>query len=140
MQRMFMIAGLLLVVAPSLAAADAADLTQTIHDLQSQTGDKRKLDKAGVASIELSQIDAWLQAAANAAQEGKANQARLYFDRTRAQLTLIDALIELSKVEQQAQKTKQEIQNLKQANARAKARLDETNAKIRAMQMKKESK
>jgi chromosome segregation ATPase len=125
---------LALMAAP--AQAEDADLQQTLSDLTSQTADKEKMDTLGATRVELSQTRGWLDAATNAIKEEAEEKCRRFFDLVRAQLKLLDELIALSKLEEEANQLDQAIAAAEQNFQAARSQLEEKQAQIRAMKMK----
>jgi len=125
---------LALMAAP--AQAEDADLQQTLSDLTSQTADKEKMDTLGATRVELSQTRGWLDAATNAIKEEAETKCRRFFDLVRAQLKLLDELIALSKLEEEANQLDQAIAAAQQNYQAAKSQLEDKQAQIRAMKMK----
>ena len=126
---------LTLLAGVSTAFADDADLKQSISDLSSQTTDKERMDQHGATRVEVSEIRTWLQEATNAAQEEKEDECRALFDRVRAQLVLVDELIKLSKLKAYFRQQQQQYASMQREAQSAKQRLDEVEAKNRALEM-----
>lgn len=120
----------------SLARAEESDLKQTVSDLSSQTGDKEKMDTLGATRVALSQIRGWLNDATNAIKEEAEQKTKRLFELVRAQLKLVDELISLSTLKQEADRVEGEIAQLGQKAAAAKGKLEEKQARIRALKMK----
>jgi hypothetical protein len=125
---------LALMAAP--AQAEDADLQQTLSDLTSQTADKEKMDTLGATRVELSQTRGWLDAATNAIKEEAEEKCRRFFDLVRAQLKLLDELIALSKLEEEANQLDQAIAAAEQNFRAAKSQLEDKQAQIRALKIK----
>jgi chromosome segregation ATPase len=125
---------LALMAAP--AQAEDADLQQTLSDLTSQTADKEKMDTLGATRVELSQTRGWLDAATNAIKEEAEEKCRRFFDLVRAQLKLLDELIALSKLEEEANQLDQAIAAAQQNFQAAKSQLEDKQAQIRALKIK----
>ena len=117
------------------AWAEDTDLDQTIADLGSQTGDKERVDNLGATKVEVSQVRGWLTDATNAVKEKEAKKARRCFDLIRAQMRLIDELITLSQIENEAARLEADIGRTRQQNARLKAQLDDKRVQIRALKL-----
>jgi chromosome segregation ATPase len=115
---------------------ESGDLKQSVSDLSAQTDDKEKMDTLGATRVEVSQIRNWISDATNSIKEEAERKTRRIFERIRAQLKLVDQLIALSKVEDEASKLEQQVSAVKQKAAAAKSELEEKRAKLRALKMK----
>jgi len=131
-----LLAGAFVLLLAGPAFAGEGDLQQTVSDLTSQTADKEKMDDLGATRVELSQVRGWLNDATNAIKEEAEGTTRRLFELVRAQLTLIDELTALSKVEDEASRLLQQISQVKATLSAAKSELDEKKAKLRALKMK----
>ena len=131
-----LLAGALVLLLTGPAFAGEGDLQQTVSDLTSQTADKEKMDDLGATRVELSQVRGWLNDATNAIKEEAEGTTRRLFELVRAQLTLIDELTALSKVEDEASRLLQQISQVKATLSAAKSELDEKKAKLRALKLK----
>ena len=134
MRKLIAVAFVLLMAGP--VVAEDADMQQTVTDLTSQTADKEKMDDLGATRVELSQVRGWLNDATNAIKEEAGAKARRLFELVRSQLKLIDELIALSKIEDEASKLQQQISVAKQKLSGAKNTLNEKQAQLRALKMK----
>lgn len=130
-----LIAGAFVLLLAGAAWAEEGDLKQTVSDLTSQTADKEKMDALGATRVELSQIRGWLNDATNAIKEEAEAKTRRLFELVRAQLKLVDELVALSKLEDEASKIEQQMSAVKQKLSTAKNELDEKKAKLRALKM-----
>jgi len=126
-------AALLSLSATALAEDD--DLNRTVSDLSGQAGDKEKMDALGAAKIEISQMRGWLDAAVNAIKEDTKQKARRMFELVRAQLTLVDGLVSLSKAKDELNRLEQESSRARQALGKAKNKLEEKRAELRALKI-----
>jgi hypothetical protein len=126
-------AALLSLSSPALAEDD--DLNRTVSDLSGQAGDKEKMDSLGAAKIEISQMRGWLDAAVNAIKEDTKQKARRMFELVRAQLTLVDGLVSLSKAKDELGRLEQESSRARQALGKAKSKLEEKRAELRALKI-----
>ena len=136
MTRTLVAVVLIVLLAPAQALAEDADLQRTISDLSSQTSDKEKMDALGATKVELSQIRGWLNDATNAVKEEAEKKCRRLFELVRAQLKLVDELITLSKIDDEARRLEQAIAGAQKKHQAAKNQLDDKVAKLRALKMK----
>jgi replicative DNA helicase len=130
-----LIAGAFVLLLAGPALGEEGDLKQTVSDLTSQTTDKEKMDALGATRVELSQVRGWLNDATNAIKEEAEAKTRRLFELVRAQLKLVDELVALSKLEDEASKLTAQISAVKQKLSTAKNELDEKKAKLRALKM-----
>jgi hypothetical protein len=138
-RKLLALAGLTLLLSlPAMADEEetTGDLTQSVSDLSSQTDDKEKMDALGATRVEVSQIRSWISDATNSIKEEAERKTRRIFERIRAQLKLVDQLIALSKLEDEASKLEQQVSETKQKAAAAKSELEEKKAKLRALKMR----
>lgn len=136
MRKLFVVAGLSLLCAGT-AHADVADLKQSLSDLRSQADDKEKMDTLGATKVELSQVSGWLDDATNAIKLEAEKKARRFFTLVRAQLKLVDQLVVLAKLQQEAKKLEADISGLKEQKASAKSQLEDKRVQLKALQMTK---
>lgn len=130
-----LLAGALVLLLASPALAEEDDLQQTVSDLTSQTTDKEKMDTLGATRVELSQIRGWLNDATNAIKEEAKGKTRRLFELVRAQLKLVDELVALSKIDDEASRLQQQISQVKAKLSASKSELEEKKATLRALKM-----
>jgi vacuolar-type H+-ATPase subunit D/Vma8 len=133
--RLVLPAMMMLLAAPAWAE-EPADLEQTITDLNSQTGDKERIDTQGATKVEISQIRGWLTNATNSVKEKTAKVARRFFDLVRAQMKLVDQLISLSQIESEADRLEREVAKTKQRIGTMTGQLEEKRVQLRALKMR----
>lgn len=134
MRRAMSIAALCSVVLSStVSAADVADVKQTISDLRSQLADKQRFDKRGAARLELSQIGAWLDQAANALKEEATDRARRVIQRVRAQFKLVDQLVARSELQAKKASLGKKLAQLRRDVEKKRELLANKRAKIEAL-------
>jgi hypothetical protein len=133
--RLVLLAMVVLVAVPAWAD-EPADLDQTITDLNSQTGDKERIDKEGATKVELSQIRGWLTNATNAVKEHAAKAARRFFDLVRAQMKLVDQLIGVAQMDAEAARLEREVIKTKERIARMTSQLEEKRIQLRALKLR----
>jgi vacuolar-type H+-ATPase subunit D/Vma8 len=129
MLRLVAVAVVLLAVAP--AWAEDADLEQTISDLGSQAGDKERIDALGAAKVEINQIRGWLTDASNAVKQSHAKKARRVFDFVRAEMKLVERLIAVSQLENEAARLERDVAQTKREVAALKDKLIERRTELR---------
>ena len=128
--------GLVGLLAAPAWAEEPADLEQTITDLSSQTGDKERIDRLGATKVEVNQIRTWLTTATNSVKENAAKVARRFFDLIRAQMKLVDQLISLSQIDNEAVRLEREVAKTKQRIATMTGQLEEKRVQLRALKMR----
>ena len=128
--------GLVGLLAAPAWAEEPADLEQTITDLSSQTGDKERIDRLGATKVEVNQIRTWLTNATNSVKENAAKVARRFFDLIRAQMKLVDQLISLSQIDNEAVRLEREVAKTKQRIATMTGQLEEKRVQLRALKMR----
>ena len=133
--RLILLAMVVLLAAPAWAE-EPADLDQTITDLNSQTGDKERIDKEGATKVELSQIRGWLTNATNAVKEHAAKAARRFFDLVRAQMKLVDQLIVVAQLDSEASHLEREVAKTKERIVRMTTQLEEKRIQLRALKLR----
>jgi hypothetical protein len=133
--RLIPLAMMMLLAAPAWAE-EPADLDQTITDLNSQAGDKERIDSRGATKVELSQIRGWLTNATNSVKENAAKVARRFFDLVRAQMKLVDQLISLSQVDAEAARLERDVAKTKERIATMTTQLEEKRVQLRALKMR----
>jgi hypothetical protein len=127
------LAVLLLLVASAPALAADADLKQTVTDLSAQTDDKERLDTAGAVKVEISQLRTWLNEATNAIKEDKEKICRELFERSRAQLKLVDQLAALAQLENEAKKLEDAVSSARKGMQAARRKLEDKQVQLRAL-------
>jgi hypothetical protein len=135
MLRLVPLAMMVLLAAPAWAD-EPADLDQTITDLNSQTGDKERIDKEGATKVEISQIRGWLTNATNAVKEHAAKAARRFFDLVRAQMKLVDQLIAVAQVDSEATRLERDVAKTKDRIAKMTTQLEEKRVQLRALKLR----
>ena len=133
--RLILLAMMMLLTAPAWAE-EPADLDQTITDLNSQAGDKERIDKEGATKVELSQIRGWLTAATNAVKENAAKVARRFFDLVRAQMKLVDQLVSVSQLDTEATRLEREVSKTKERIVKMTGQLEEKRVQLRALKLR----
>jgi hypothetical protein len=137
--RLVLLAMVTLLTVPA-RAEEPADLEQTITDLNSQTGDKERIDTQGATRVELSQIRGWLTNATNAVKENAAKVARRFFDLVRAQMKLVDQLIALAQVDAEATRLEREAAKTKERITTMTTQLEEKRVQLRALKLRESGK
>jgi chromosome segregation ATPase len=133
--RLVLLAMIGLLAAPAWAE-EPADLAQTITDLNSQAGDKERIDAQGATKVELSQIRGWLTGATNSIKENASKVARKLFDLVRAQMKLVDQLISLSQADAEAARVEREVAKTKQRISTMTTQLEEKRIQLRALKLR----
>ncbi len=128
--------GMVLALAAPVRAEEPADLEQTITDLNSQAGDKERIDKEGATRVELSQIRGWLTNATNSIKENAVKVARRFFDLVRAQMKLVDQLITLSHIDGEATRLERDVARTKQSISSMSLQLEEKRIQLRALKLR----
>ncbi len=134
MRRGLFVVGVALLLA-STARAEDGDLEQTIADLNGQASDKERIDQQGVARVEISQVRGWLTDATNSVRQKTPKKARRFFDLVRSQMKLIDQLVKVAAVENEAARLEREVGAVGKQNANLRRELDEKRVKVRALRM-----
>jgi len=133
--RPILMAVALLLAAPA-RAEEPADLEHTIADLNSQAGDKERIDKEGATKVELSQIRGWLTNATNSIKENAVKVARRFFDLIRSQMKLVDQLISLSQIDAEAARLERDVAKTKQNISSMTLQLEEKRIQLRALKLR----
>ena len=133
--RPILMAVALLLAAPA-RAEEPADLEHTIADLNSQAGDKERIDKEGATKVELSQIRGWLTNATNSIKENAVKVARRFFDLIRSQMKLVDQLISLSQIDGEAARLERDVAKTKQNISSMTLQLEEKRIQLRALKLR----
>ncbi|MBI5478941.1 MAG: hypothetical protein HY906_08805 [Deltaproteobacteria bacterium] len=133
--RLVLMAMVMFLAAPAWAE-EPADLEQTITDLNSQAGDKERIDTQGATKVELSQIRGWLTNATNSVKENAAKVARKFFDLVRVQMKLVDQLISLSQIDAEVARLERDVAKTKERIATMTTQLEEKRVQLRALKLR----